>query len=230
MATKKQTKKGKKMSKVDQELYEKHFRVAIFGSARAAVGDDVCDNVEKLAEKIGVKGWDIVTGGGPGLMEAANKGHQMGSEIASKNGTKNGDSIGLTIRLPWEAHANRHLDIKKHFDKFSGRLDTFMFLSNVVVVAPGGIGTALELFYTWQLIQVRHICPMAIIVLGDQWEELINWVKKYPLERGLISEEDMNYIYPAKTPEEEFRIVEKSHKMYEKLGDDACINANMYKL
>ena len=90
-------------------------------------------------------------------MEAANAGHAEGDK------DEKADNIGLTIQLPWEAHGNKHLELKKHFNKFSGRLDHFMALSRAVIVAPGGIGTCLEFFYALQLVQVKHIKPVPII-------------------------------------------------------------------
>ena len=160
------------MLNIEEELKKKDFRVSIFGSARAKKGDDAYEMVYGLAHKIGEKGIDVVTGGGPGLMEAANEGHQSGK--------KNGDvhSLGLVIELPWENKANDYLDIEKKYSRFSERLDNFMVLSNVAVITPGGLGTCLELFYTWQLTQVKHICSMPIILVGDMWRSLIEWVKE----------------------------------------------------
>jgi uncharacterized protein (TIGR00730 family) len=211
---------------VHKELKKKHFRVSIFGSARIKPDDGTYKLVFNLAEKIGNAGYDVITGGGPGLMEAANAGHEAGNN----GSTHNADSIGLTIELPWEAGANDYLDEKEHFQKFSERLDHFMALSNVVVVAPGGIGTCLELFYTWQLTQVKHICPISIIVVGDMWEQLMKWIDDYPLKAGLISPGDTNNIFCAKDEDKAFKIIEKMHKLYEELGDKACVNTKMYRL
>ena len=173
----------------DSEMEEKHFRVAIFGSARILPNDPQYNQIYRLARMIAAEGMDVVTGGGPGIMEAANKGH--------KEGRKNNDnhSIGLNINLPHEQMNNPHLDIKRQFDHFSDRLDHFMSLSNIVVVAAGGIGTLLELFYTWQLTQVQHICNTPIILLGKMWKPLIDWIEKYPLKKRLISPEDMMPIF-----------------------------------
>lgn len=168
-------------------------------------------------------GFDIVTGGGPGMMEAANAGHNAG------DGHHDSDNIGLTIQLPWESEANKHLEIKKHFNKFSGRLDTFMALSSVVVVTPGGVGTCLELFYTWQLVQVKHICPIPIILIGTMWKKLIDWVKKYPLAEGLISPQDMDCIHIVKNNAEAMKIINKTHAEMKKSGA-ACNNGQKYLL
>ncbi len=213
-----------KSKTVEDELKIDQFRVSVFGSARIQENDKVYKQVKDLSKMIGEQGFDIVTGGGPGLMSAANLGHEEGDR---KN---KADSIGLTIRLPWETDDNKHLEIKKHFNRFSDRLDNFMALSNVVVVTPGGIGTCLELFYTWQLIQVRHICPIPVILIGDMWKELINWVKAYPLKKGLISPEDMNCIYVVKDNKEAMKIIMKANEVYKKHDGDYCSNINLYKL
>ncbi|MEK7672565.1 MAG: LOG family protein [Patescibacteria group bacterium] len=201
---------------VQKELKHHDFRVAIFGSARIAPDDKIYKSVFALAKEIGKHGFDMVTGGGPGIMDAANAGHQAGD-------TKNlSDDIGLPIYLPWENEANKHLEIKKNFKKFSSRLDHFMALSSVVVVMPGGIGTCLELFYTWQLIQVKHIYPIPIILVGEMWEELIKWIKKYPLKTGLISPPDLDHIFIAKTNKGAMEIILKTYKAFKegKLHDN----------
>ena len=159
--------------KLSSELKNGHFRVAIFGSARIRKGDERYRMVYRLAKKIAAEGMDIITGGGQGLMDAASRGHHAGR----KNHTTH--SIGLTIKLPQEQEKSFHLDIKKDFSRFSDRLDHLMALSNVAVVTPGGIGTLLELFYTWQLMQVQHICNTPIILLGKLWPEFLMWMKKW---------------------------------------------------
>lgn len=204
-----------------KEVNEKHFRVAVFGSARTKKDEGIYQKVFDLAYKLGERNIDIVTGGGPGIMEAANAGHQAGDPGESS------DSIGLTIRLPWEADANPHLDLKKHFNRFSGRLDTFMTLSNVVVVMPGGIGTCLELFYTWQLIQVKHINKIPIILIGEMWEKLMKWVAENPLKDGLISPEDTEFVYIVKSNKEAIEIIEEEKSAFEK--GEACGNNKKYK-
>jgi len=112
-------------------------------------------------------------------MQAANAGH--------KSVQSDTHSIGLNIKLPFEQEANKYLDIKKEFDRFSSRLDTFMSLSDAVIVAPGGIGTLLELFYSWQLVQVEHICETPIILYGNIWATLTNWLRTEVLAKGFSS-------------------------------------------
>lgn len=200
----------KTKSLFEKEIKKHDFRVTIFGSARIKKNDRIYKQVYALAKIIGEKKIDIVTGGGTGLMEAANAGHEKGDK-----GNK-ADSIGLVINLPWENKGNKHLEIKKRFNKFSNRLDTFIKLSKAVVIMPGGVGTCLEFFYAWQLIQVKHIKPTPIILIGKMWEELIKWVKKYPLKKGLISKKDVDNLHIAKNIEEAMNIILKTYNKFKK--------------
>jgi len=199
----------KKTKTMSQELKKHDFRVTIFGSARLKKNDKIYKQVFNLAKEIGSHGFDVVTGGGPGLMEAANAGHAEGDidEVA--------DSIGLVIKLPWEAKGNDHLEIQKKFAKFSRRLDHFMALSNAFVIMPGGIGTTLELFYTLQLIQVRHMDPAPIIVVGKMWEALVKWIKDHPIKSKLASKSDLDNVYVAKNNKDAMKIILKEHKKYQ---------------
>lgn len=200
----------KKHKSMREELKKRDFRVAIFGSARLKKDDKVYKQVFDLAYEIGKHQFDIVTGGGPGLMEAGNAGHEAGDKDHKS------DSIGLVIKLPWESSGNKHLEIKKSFNTFSKRLDTFMALSGVVVIMPGGIGTCLELFFTWQLLQVRHLKPIPIIVVGKMWEKLIDWIEKYPIKEGLISKKDMDFIHIVKNNNEAMKIILKTYKKFKR--------------
>ena len=213
-------------NKLQHEFDTNHFRVAIFGSARIDPKYPQYQLIERLAKMIAKEGIDIVTGGGPGIMEAANKGHQEGRG-------KNGDShsVGLNILLTRETAAvNKHLDIKREFHRFSERLDTFMALSNVVVVAPGGIGTLLEFFYAWQLVQVKHICNTPIILLGQMWAELIEWVEKWPLRTNFLDPEDINTLFLADTLEDAMKVINMAHDEFKKGGKDFCLNYKKYRI
>ena len=168
------------------EIGSDYYRVSIFGSARIKKNTNEYIQVYELAKKLAQNKADIVTGGGPGLMEAAN--------IGAKDGSPDSKSFGLHIDLPFETAPNEHLDVTFHHKKFSSRLDEFMRISHAVIVTPGGIGTILELLYTWQLIQVDHITPRPIILLGDMWGGLVNWMKAEPLKRNLINKSDFDNI------------------------------------
>jgi predicted Rossmann-fold nucleotide-binding protein len=108
----------------------------------------------------------------------------------------------LHIELPFETDANSHLDVKYHHRRFSSRLDEFMRISHAVVVTPGGIGTMLELFYTWQLMQVGHIAPRPFLLLGGMWEGLLDWMEKYPLDRKLMDRKDFDQIVLVRSVDE----------------------------
>lgn len=212
--------------KIPKEIDVEHFRVAIFGSARIKPNDPRYKQVYSLAMKIAKEGLDVVTGGGPGIMEAANKGHKEG-----RKGAGNGShSFGLNIILPKEQMANKHLDIKKEFQRFSQRLDYFMYLSNVVVVAPGGVGTLLEFAYTWQLIQVKQICSIPIIFMGEMWPPLVKWIEKWPLKKKFVDKEDLHPFFLAKDCSEAMEIIRMAYKEYEKGSKDFCSNFQKYKI
>jgi uncharacterized protein (TIGR00730 family) len=194
-----------------------HYRVVIFGSARIKEGDPLYDDVYFLSRELALLGIDIVTGGGPGLMQAASAGHK-----SVKSDTL---SIGLNIKLPRRQPTSKFLDIKKEFDRFSSRLDTFMSLSDAVIVAPGGIGTLLELFYSWQLVQVHEVCETPIILYGDLWTPLVEWLRNEVLKRGLFDSQDMHHIFHLTSVEKVLRLIKKIHQ--DRLGmDHVCENYN----
>ena len=169
------------------EMGSEYFRVSIFGSARIESDSKEYKKVYNLAKELASNGADIVTGGGPGLMEAANAG--------AKEGGSDAKSFGIRIELPFESGFNDHIDNKFNHKKFSSRLDEFMRLSHAVVVTPGGIGTLLEFFFAWQLMQVNHISARPIILVGSMWRGLIDWIKQNSLKKDLISKEDFDNIY-----------------------------------
>lgn len=187
-----------------------HFRVAIFGSARTDKGNESYRRVFELAKLLGKEHIDIVTGGGPGTMAAASAGHKIGDKRAISK------TYGLLIKLPKEQRANRHLDIRKEFTKFSERLHNFMILSDVAVVSPGGVGTILEFFYTLQLVQTRKVKQMPIIMIGNQWEPLIKWMRNYPMKRGFMSKTDLNSIFYVKSVQQAFNLILRTKKLKEK--------------
>ena len=181
-----------------------HFRVCIFGSARLKPDDEIYQITERLAYLIGEQGIDVLTGGGPGLMEAANRGLVAGRETF---GTKS-RSIGISVDLNRFEVLNDHLDIKHHHKKFSSRLDDFMRLSNCVVATPGGIGTLLEIYYTWQLLQLGIMSERPLILLkSDFWTGLVDWMRAQQLKAGLVWESDFRFVHFVDTPEEAMKIV-----------------------
>ena len=199
---------------------EPKYRVAIFGSARISEGDEEYQDVYTIARGLADKGFDIVTGGGPGLMQAANSG--------SKSVLNGGQSIGLNIRLPHEQHPNPFLDIKAEFDRFSSRLDTFMALSDAVIVAQGGVGTLLELFYTWQLVQVQQICETPIILYGEIWSGLLQWLEAEVMRRKLFDRQDMHMIFHVLEPSQAVDLVVRIHQDRPQ-SEHVCTNYSRYR-
>lgn len=202
-------------------IMDPHYRVAIFGSARIREGDREYRDVFSIAQALAESGFDVVTGGGPGLMDAANRGHK-----SAGSGTH---SIGLNISLPHEQVANPYLDIKHEFNRFSSRLDSFMALSDAVIVAPGGIGTLLELFYAWQLVQVEHICETPIILFGQMWSGFFEWFKSEVLSRGLAGERDMRMVFHVSSVENVIGLVRRMHE--DRLENrHVCSNYEKYRV
>jgi uncharacterized protein (TIGR00730 family) len=192
------------------ELETDFYRVCIFGSARIGADSLFYQQTFELAREMACRGVDIVTGGGPGLMEAANRGAKEGSNLSR--------SIGLPIELPFESDANAHLDVKHHHKRFSSRLDEFMRISHAVVITPGGIGTLLELFYTWQLMQVNHIKPRPFILLGGSiFEGLMKWMEEEPVKLKLMSHDDLRMIKIVDTVDEVVKVLEPHIEIFRKL-------------
>jgi uncharacterized protein (TIGR00730 family) len=178
------------------------FRVCIFGSARIRPEDETYQTVRRLAYSLGQLGIDIVTGGGPGLMEAANLGVREAQNRESL-------SYGLPIELPTVREvANKHLDIKSEHRRFSSRLDEFMRLSHAVIVAPGGVGTLLELVYVWQLIQVGLVERRTVVLLQKSfWEGLLDWMRQEMLGRGFMGPGDFDWTHCVDTSAEALELI-----------------------
>lgn len=162
--------------------------VSIFGSARTKPDNLYYKKTVEIAEKIVKQGFGVISGGGPGLMEAANKGAKQGG----------GTSVGLNIVLPFEQEENQYIDKDKlmNFDYFFVRKVMFMKYSQAFVVMPGGFGTLDELFEALTLIQTKKITKFPIVLFGsDFWGGMIDWVKNVLLEENQnISPEDLDLI------------------------------------
>lgn len=159
-------------------------KVAIFGSSRTEPGN-LYNAVEQLGKRCAQSGWTVVTGGGPGTMEAANKG------AASVDLTR---SEAEAIYLPFEEAVNQYVyDYTKHNDFFT-RLDTFSNC-DAFIVTPGGIGTLLEMAMIYQLVQVNHIEQKPIICVGRMWRTLKDWLEEEMVENGFLSNKEMDYIH-----------------------------------
>jgi uncharacterized protein (TIGR00730 family) len=146
------------------------YRVTIFGSARVEPGSFGYEETRRTAAALAAMGCDIITGGGPGLMQAANEGAASAPERAS--------SVGIRIDLPFEQDVNAFVTEAYEHRTFFTRLHQFVLTSDAFVVAPGGIGTVLELMLIWQLLQVRHLDETPLILVGRMWPGLIDWARK----------------------------------------------------
>ncbi len=156
--------------------------VAMFGSARTSRDNKYYKIAEQIAAGLVEQGYGVVTGGGPGLMEAANKG------AAARDGL----SVGLNISLPHEQQPNIYANVPLHFKYFFVRKVIFMKYSSGVVCMPGGLGTLDELFESLTLIQTERIRPFPIVLVGrDFWSGLVDWIRDKLLGYGNISEEDL---------------------------------------
>jgi len=189
------------------------FRVTIFGSSRIARGDALFNSAKDLAFQLTQLGCDIVTGGGPGLMEAANEGAQEG-DLTGK--TK---SFGLHIELPFEYKPNPYIDRLSSHRTFFSRLHHFVRLSHAYIVLPGGIGTSLETFMIWQLLQVGYIKDRPLILLGDMWKGLVDWIQKEMIPRQYVAIEDLNYVKAVSSIEEAVKIVKVAKEKFERSMD-----------
>lgn len=148
------------------------FRVTLFGSSRLRPGSGEYEEVRRLAERLSALGCDIVTGGGPGLMEAANAGARDGDPDDL------GSSVGIRIALPFEQGANPFVERLYTHHTFFTRLHQFVRSSDAFVVFPGGIGTTLETFMVWQLLQVKHLGDVPLVLVGPMWRELVEWARR----------------------------------------------------
>src|SRR5271169_2371668 len=155
------------------------YRVTIFGSARARPGTFAYDEVKRVAAALAEMGCDIITGGGPGLMQAANEG------AAAENAPERNRSVGIRVELPFEQEANPFVEQAFEHKTFFTRLHHFVLASDAFVVVPGGIGTVLELTMIWQLLQVKHVQDAPLILVGKMWAGLVDWAKKNLLKPEL---------------------------------------------
>lgn len=160
--------------------------VTFFGSSRAVAGDFAYDTARELARRLAEAGCTIVTGGGPGVMEAANRGAREGK----------GPSIGLNIEIPYEQRPNKYIDKLITFRYFFVRKVIFVKYSMAFVILPGGFGTMDELFEALTLIQTRKIAPFPVFMIGTEyWSGLVDWVTERMLGTGKISPEDLEILH-----------------------------------
>ena len=187
---------------------KRYYRVAIFGSSRIQPEDEIYQRVRELAWRLSYIGCDIVTGGGPGLMTAANEGARAG---AYRWKTR---SFGLTILLPMEEQPNPFLDETAEHKTFFSRLHQFIRLSHAYIVVDGGIGTTLEAVMVWQLLQVRLLDHRPLIFVGPMWHGLRDWVEEELIGRGYASKGDTDLPHWVDTMDEAVAIVEAARNRF----------------
>jgi uncharacterized protein (TIGR00730 family) len=183
-----------------------YYRVTIFGASRMNPGDELYLEVRRLAQELASMGCDIVTGGGPGLMQAANEGEALG-DVQDRT-----YSIGLNVDLPHEQAPNPFVEKLFHHGTFFSRLHHFVQLSSAFVVMRGGIGTTLEALMVWQLCQVGHLYRRPLILVGEMWRDLVEWGGRHWLEDGarLADPRDMDIPVCVTTVDEAVRLVRKN--------------------
>jgi uncharacterized protein (TIGR00730 family) len=172
--------------------------VSIFGSARAREDEFFYNLAREVGREFARAGWAVVTGGGPGIMEAANRGAQEAGGL----------SVGFNIRLPHEQASNPYIDQLLTFDHFYARKTMFVKVAEGFVIFPGGFGTLDELFESLTLIQVGKVFHFPVVLMDcDYWREMLDWIRKEPLENGMISPHDLDLVEIADSAPEVVRTV-----------------------
>jgi uncharacterized protein (TIGR00730 family) len=183
-----------------ETLSKVHNAVTIFGSARVTPDDAYYKKTEILARLLAQNGFGVITGGGPGIMEAANKG-------AAEAG---GKSVGMNIRLPFEQKPNPYANIHIDYKYFFIRKVMFVKYAVAYVILPGGFGTMDELFEALTLIQTKRIKSFPLILMGSEyWQGLLDWLKKNMLEENKILPADLELIQVVDEPQEVVKLIKK---------------------
>jgi uncharacterized protein (TIGR00730 family) len=184
-----------------EALAECHPAVSIFGSNRAKPEDEVYKKAERIGQLLAENGFAVITGGGPGVMEAANKGASLAG----------GRSIGLNIELPLEQTPNPYTNLNLTFHYFFVRKVMFIKYAVAYIILPGGFGTMDELFESTTLIQTHKIRPFPVVLVGSEyWRGLFDWVKGVVLKEGMISASDLEIFQLIDEPEETIKIIKKT--------------------
>ncbi|MBP9599255.1 MAG: TIGR00730 family Rossman fold protein [Desulfobacter sp.] len=180
------------------ELHDLGPAISIFGSSRTAKGHPDYETARKTAACFAAGGYAVITGGGPGIMEAANMGALE----------QNGESVGLKITLPFEEKSNAYMTRSLDFNYFFIRKVMFVKYAQAYIIMPGGLGTMDEMFETLTLVQTRRIRKMPVILMNKEfWAGLLDWIKNSLAATGLISAEDMELFSLVDTPEQALKIV-----------------------
>jgi hypothetical protein len=172
--------------------------VSIFGSARVSEESEPYRLARIVGRRFAEAGWAVVTGGGPGVMEAANRGAKEGGGL----------SVGFNIELPHEQHENPYLDIAYRFDHFYARKVCFVKPAEGFVIFPGGFGTLDELFESLTLIQTGKVLHFPVVLFDtDYWGELLEWIRAELLADGMVSPDDVELLQTTDDPDEAVRMV-----------------------
>lgn len=184
------------------------YRVTIFGSARAKAGTFGYEETKRAAAALAKMGCDIITGGGPGLMQAANEGAATAPERAQ--------SVGIRVDLPFEQEVNAFVAQAFEHRTFFTRLHQFVLTSDAFIVAPGGIGTVLETMMIWQLLQVRHLESTPLILVGKMWPGLIEWARSSMLsaDTPLANAEDITIPRCVPNADEAIALIREHHQVW----------------
>lgn len=193
-----------------QPTRRERYRVTIFGSARTQPGHFVYEEVKRLSAACAALGCDIVTGGGPGLMRAANEG------AAQHKAEERVQNMGIRVDLPFEQEVNPFVDQAFEHQSFFTRLHHFVLISDAFVVVPGGIGTVLEAMMVWQLLQVRHLHQTPLVFVGPMWRELVDWAERSLLRPGfeLISAEDLKIPRCVDDADQAIALIQAHHAQF----------------
>jgi len=182
-------------------MSEVYPAVSIFGSARIKPEDKTYIQTVEIAKKLSENGFNIITGGGPGIMEAGNKGAQEGK----------GKSVGVNIKLPMEQQANAFTDLQLELNYFFVRKVMFIKYAQAYVGMPGGFGTLDEIFEAITLIQTKRIKPFPVILVGTEyWSGLLDWIKDTLLKKNLISADDIDLVRLTDDPDEVVKIIKQT--------------------
>ena len=184
-----------------EALAQCHPAVSIFGSTRVRPDDEVYKKAEQIGRLLAENGFSVITGGGPGVMEAANKG----------SSSAGGKSIGLNIELPFEQKPNPYANIRLSFRYFFVRKVMFVKYAVAYIILPGGFGTMDELLESVTLIQTHKIRPFPVILVGSNyWKGLLEWIKGVVLKEGKISATDLDILQLIDEPEEIMKVIKKT--------------------
>ena len=193
------------------------YRVTIFGSARVLPDHWVYATVRDMATELTRLGATIVTGGGPGLMQAANEG---AARVQPEDRQR---SVGIRVELPFEQDVNPFVGSAYEHRTFFSRLHHFVLVSDAFVVVPGGIGTVLELMLVWQLLQVRKL-DVPLILVGPMWSGLVDWHRQVMLRPGFELASERDLAIPRCVPDaaEAIAILRESHAAWKRAGNGAA--------